>query len=342
MLEPAMPCVPQYQQLALQICLGCQHCQWAEGFSTSRPAMFDPRWHGPTPSCISKQLGSSSSYAAQKAVCANSPTSPVLSRTPRPKVQIEDVHQPKGAFARVEPARGRATPPSQAGRRQSPALSRAQFSSCARFRRPRNVFNSIFNTRAILRRPAAPQSALPPPSAPAANLRPTFTPTSRKPWFRSHDCGCRPGMGRGFRWGCRRGRAQQAAAADGHPGSGHGSNRAAGPGSRPLVVPLRRRACSALAAAATPRGPMQGRSELHPVSASPRLAGTLHLGPVGCRCNRWAYRFLLPAMSAAPAAPRRLSLDGGATRWPWEVAYRRTIVASGARNPNGCRIPMTW
>lgn len=201
MLEPAMPCVPQYQQLALQICLGCQHCQWAEGFSTSRPAMFDPRWHGPTPSCISKQLGSSSSYAAQKAVCANSPTSPVLSRTPRPKVQIEDVHQPKGAFARVEPARGRATPPSQAGRRQSPALSRAQFSSCARFRRPTNVFNSIFNTRAILRRPAAPQSALPPPSAPAANLRPTFTPASRKPWFRSHDCGCRPGMGRGFRWG---------------------------------------------------------------------------------------------------------------------------------------------
>ncbi|KAL4425385.1 hypothetical protein ABPG75_009401 [Micractinium tetrahymenae] len=37
-----------------------------------------------------------------------------------------------------------------------------------------------------------------------------------------------------------------------------------------------------------------------------------------------------------------LSLDGGATSWPWEVAYRRTILASGARNPNGCRIPMTW
>lgn len=36
------------------------------------------------------------------------------------------------------------------------------------------------------------------------------------------------------------------------------------------------------------------------------------------------------------------SLDGGTTTWPWEVAYRRTIVASGVRNANGCRIPMTW
>ncbi|KAL4446710.1 hypothetical protein ABPG77_007954 [Micractinium sp. CCAP 211/92] len=48
-------------------------------------------------------------------------------------------------------------------------------------------------------------------------------------------------------------------------------------------------------------------------------------------------------LSAGPSVQMELlSLDGGATRWPWEVAYRRTIVASGARYPNGCRIPMTW
>lgn len=37
-----------------------------------------------------------------------------------------------------------------------------------------------------------------------------------------------------------------------------------------------------------------------------------------------------------------VGLDGGILPSTWQLAYDETIVASGARNPNGCRIPMTW
>lgn len=36
------------------------------------------------------------------------------------------------------------------------------------------------------------------------------------------------------------------------------------------------------------------------------------------------------------------SQDDALTEDTWEVAYDQTILPSGARNPNGCRPPMTW
>lgn len=43
-----------------------------------------------------------------------------------------------------------------------------------------------------------------------------------------------------------------------------------------------------------------------------------------------------------PLPAGRLSIDDGVTDSALETAYEDTVVASGAVNPNGCRVPITW
>lgn len=35
-------------------------------------------------------------------------------------------------------------------------------------------------------------------------------------------------------------------------------------------------------------------------------------------------------------------MDDAPSTSAWDVVYTQTVAFSGARNPNGCRVPVTW
>ncbi|KAL4431468.1 hypothetical protein ABPG75_006724 [Micractinium tetrahymenae] len=63
------------------------------------------------------------------------------------------------------------------------------------------------------------------------------------------------------------------------------------------------------------------------------------LGPAPARLIR------APPQNGETASPPNLllfSVDDNVMDSSWKAAYEDMVVASGARNPNGCRIPITW